>query len=172
MKIPLDPPFSKGEVVRRPTLLCEWETLNSKWGDVFLSGGCYLAQDSNMNLYPSALFVLLLAVFGSAHAEVMDKEPALIENILWGLVSSVLCLFAARFKPWLLLVVVPLPALYFLNLVSEIRDPFVGPAILKEAGEFYIYSGYGLGILILASILVGLGWSVVKVRHNKPLEPT
>lgn len=127
---------------------------------------------TEMNMARLTLLVLLLVAFGLAHAEVMDKEPSLMQNIVWGLVSSALCLFVARFKPWLLLVVVPLPAFYFLSLLSEIHDPFVGPAMLNEAGKLYIYSGYGLGVLVLASIFVGLWWRAVKAQHNRPLEPT
>lgn len=118
------------------------------------------------------LVVLLLAAFGSSHAEVMDKEPSLAENIIWGVAGSVLCFVAARYKPWLLLVAAPLPILYFLNLAGELQDPFVGPAILNEAGKIYIYSGYGLGVLVLVSIFAGLSWRAVKAQHNKPLEPT
>ncbi len=113
-----------------------------------------------------ALF-FLLSVLGTAHAEVMDKEPSLMQNIAWGFVSSALSLLAARFKPWSLLLVVPLPVMYFWDLIREIQDPFVGPAMLKEAGAIYIYSGYGLGVLVLASIFVGLLWRAVKAQHNE-----
>jgi hypothetical protein len=127
---------------------------------------------NEMNQLRLIAVFLLLSVLGTAHAEVMDKEPSLMQNIAWGLVSSALSLFAARFKPWLLLLVVPLPAIYFLDLIREIRDPFVGPAMLREAGPIYIYSGYGLGVVLLVSIFVGLWWRAVKAQHNKPLEPT
>ena len=131
-----------------------------------------MLRKTEMNSALLAFLVLMLAAFGSAHAEVMDKEPSLTQNIVWGLVSSCLCLLSARFKPWLLLVVVPVPSLHFWALFSEIRDPFVGPAMLNEAGEIYIYSGYGLGVLVFASVVVGLWWRAVKAQHNKPLEPT
>lgn len=127
---------------------------------------------TEMNLARLSFLVLLLAAFGSAHAEVMDKEPSLTQNILWGLVSSTLCLLVARFKPWFLLVVAPVPVFYFVALFSEMNDPFVGPAMLNEVGAVYIYSGYGLGVLVLASIVVGLWWRAAKAQHNKPLEPT
>jgi hypothetical protein len=127
---------------------------------------------TEMNLARLTFLVLLLVTFGTAHAEVMDKEPSLLQNVLWGVASSALCFLAARFKPWLLLLVVPVPAFYFLALFSELRDPFVGPDILKEAGTVYVYSGYGLGVLVLVSIFVGLWWRAAKAQHNKPLEPT
>jgi hypothetical protein len=109
---------------------------------------------------------LTLAASGLAYAEVMDKEPSLMQNTVWGLVGSALCLLVARFKPWLLLVVVPLPAFYFLSLLSEIHDPFVRPAMLSEAGKLYICNAYGLGGLMLASIFSGLWWRTVKVQEN------
>ena len=117
-----------------------------------------------MSHYRSVLLILLLVAFGSAHAEVMDKEPSLTENIIWGVVGSALCFVAARYKPWLLLVVGPLPILYFVNLIGHLQDPFVGPAILREAGKLYIYSGYGLGVSVLVSIIVGLWWPAVKTK--------
>ncbi len=51
------------------------------------------------NMARLTFFVLLLAVVSSAQAEVMDKEPSLMQIILWGLVSSTIRLFAARYKP-------------------------------------------------------------------------
>ena len=124
---------------------------------------------NEMNNPLLVILILLLSAFGTAHAEVMDKEPSLMQNMALGLVSTVLCLLAARFKPWLLLLVVPLPALYFWYLVGEIRDPFVGTAMFNEAGAIYIYSAYGLGLLVFASIVGGLWWRSVKAQHKKPL---
>ena len=120
-----------------------------------------------MNRYRLLLLILLLIVFDPALAAVMDNEPSLTQNIIWGVVGSVLCLVAARYKPWLLLVVGPLPILYFVNLIGVLQHPFVGPAILREAGKLYIYSGYGLGISVLVSIVVGTWWSAVKTRQLK-----
>ncbi len=78
----------------------------------------------------------------SVHAEVMDKEPSLESVVLWGIIGSLVAILSVRFKSWLLLLSLPLPALYFLGLILEIKDPYVGPAILSEAGAIYIYSTY------------------------------
>jgi hypothetical protein len=95
-------------------------------------------------------------IFGIAHAEVMDKEPNLTQNIVLGFLSVGLCFIAARFKPWTLVLVAPLPLLYFVGLIIEINDPNMGPSILDEAGYFYIFSGYFLTCSVLASIIAGL----------------
>ena len=63
-----------------------------------------------------------------------------------------------RFTPWFLLIIVPFPIFYFYALVIEILDPFVGKAILKETGNIYIYSSYGLPVLITANIIIGFLW--------------
>jgi hypothetical protein len=102
-----------------------------------------------------ALFIQFF-IFGIAHAEVMDKEPTLTQNIILGILSVGLCFIAARFKPWVLVVVAPLPLLYFLGLIIEIHDQYVGPSILDEAGYFYIFSGYFLTFSFFASIVAGL----------------
>ncbi|NIP37707.1 MAG: hypothetical protein GWO07_01345 [Candidatus Dadabacteria bacterium] len=88
----------------------------------------------------------------------MDKEPS--SGLVWvmGLCGLIACLIAAIYKPKLLLIVIPLPAFFFYGLIAEIRDPYVGPGILREAGQFYINSAYGFTVLLLISILVGLGW--------------
>jgi uncharacterized membrane protein len=102
--------------------------------------------------------VILLSIFLTkpGYAEVMDKEPSLILNYLWGILGAALCFFAARFKPWILLLVAPLPILYFTALIYELLDQHVGKDILNEAGYFYVVSGYFLAFSILASIGAGL----------------
>ena len=108
--------------------------------------------------YLHTIIFILFIIVGSAQAEVMDKESSLTINIYWGLISSILCLLTARFTPWFLLIIVPFPIFYFYALVIEILDPFVGKAILKETGNIYIYSSYGLPVLITANIIIGFLW--------------
>lgn len=91
-----------------------------------------------------------------AYAEVMDKEPSLFQNYLWGILGVLICFLAARFKPLFLLLAAPLPILYFSALIYEILDPYVGKDILHEAGYFYVISSYLLAIAIFASIGTGL----------------
>lgn len=113
-----------------------------------------------------ATFSLLLVSSSSVYAEVMDKEPALISIVLCGIIGSLLAILSTRFKPWLLLLAFPFPALYFYGLILEINDPYVGPAILNEAGSIYIYSAYFLSVLLVFSPFIGMIWR----KHNKSLK--
>jgi uncharacterized membrane protein len=113
-----------------------------------------------------ATFSLLLVSSSSVYAEVMDKEPALISIVLCGIIGSLLAILSTRFKPWLLLLAFPFPALYFYGLILEINDPYVGPAILNEAGSIYIYSAYLLSVLLVFSPFIGMIWR----KHNKSLK--
>ncbi len=113
-----------------------------------------------------ATFSLLLVSSFSVYAEVMDKEPTQGSMILWGVIGSLVAIFSVRFKPWLLLLALPFPALYFYGLILEINDPYVGPAILNEAGPIYIYSAYLLSALLVFSPFIGMIWR----KHNKSLK--
>lgn len=101
-----------------------------------------------------------------AYAEVMDKEPSLIVNYIWGITGAILCFATARYKPWLLLLIAPLPLFYFAALITEINDPFVGKAILNEADSIYVISSYALCVFVIASISAGL-WVRKNEKHNK-----
>ncbi|NQZ25027.1 MAG: hypothetical protein HRT55_01770 [Colwellia sp.] len=111
------------------------------------------------------IFLLLLPI--SAHAEVMDKEPSLQFNFIWGIGGSIATLLCARYKPKFLPLITLLPLFYFYALWEEINDPHVGPQILREAGEFYIHSAYALGISVISCIPIGLLWFWWYKQHNK-----
>jgi len=116
------------------------------------------------------IFIIIVSFFPlSAHAEVMDKEPSLLFVFLCGAFGSVAILITARYKSILLILVAPLPLLYFYALLVEINDPFVGPAILKEAGTFYVNSAYVLGCTVASSIPIGLLWLWCYKQHNKKI---
>jgi len=92
--------------------------------------------------------MLTFAVF-----EVMDKEPSLLSlAILYG----ALCIVAwlASWKRWwfgLLL----LPVFAIVNNIPEMIDPYVGPAILHEAGRRYVVLSYALLCSALAVTIIG-----------------
>lgn len=97
------------------------------------------------------LTVFLLSLFPLlGHAEVVDKECSLVTIWLLGLSESVLSFLAARFKPWLLFIVLPMIG------VSELMDPHVGLAMAEEAGRFYMFISWAAPILLLAG--TGLGF--------------
>ena len=75
-------------------------------------------------------------------AEVMDKEPAAHSLLIAGLCIALAAFFAVRFSRWLLLLFAPVACIAAVGLTGEIRDPFVGPAIVQEAGYRYVVLGY------------------------------
>jgi len=85
----------------------------------------------------------VLAIF-----EVMDKEPSLLALAA---VYGVLCATAyvgSRKRWWLGLLLLPFVGL--VNNVAELRDPYVGPAILQEAGWPYVAMSYAMLLAAVA----------------------
>jgi hypothetical protein len=81
--------------------------------------------------------------------EVMDKEPPLAQTAILYCVLAVAGFLLAQKRWWFGLAVLPVVALFAWADVSELRDPFVGPAIVREAGLLHVVLWY---VLILASI--------------------
>jgi hypothetical protein len=83
--------------------------------------------------------------------EVMDKEPPLGQRAaVYGILSLVGVLLARK-RWWLGLSVLPISVLFGLADVSELRDPFVGPAIIEEAGVLHVVVWYALILLAVTS---------------------
>ncbi len=98
-------------------------------------------------------FISLLPLL--AHAEVMDKEFSFLTVVLLNLFGMILVFLAARLKPWLLLILLPvLGTLFYLHL-TELIDPYVGPAIAKEAGKLYIFISWSAPVLVIVSCSIG-----------------
>jgi hypothetical protein len=90
--------------------------------------------------------------------EVMDKEPLLVQTaILYGVLAT--CGFLlSRKRWWWGLLVLPIVVLFACIDFGELYDPFIGPAIIEEAGytHFLAWQGFILGGLllpVLASVL-------------------
>jgi hypothetical protein len=92
-------------------------------------------------------------------AEVMDKEPAAPWLLAWGLAIALVLFFAVRFSRWLLLLFLPVACVAAVGLTSEIRDPFIGPAILQEAGYSYACIGYVAATAPFIACLLGFIYS-------------
>jgi hypothetical protein len=87
--------------------------------------------------------------------EVMDKEPSIRSMWISALVLGGGGLLLCRRWPWLVLLILPVVALGTWALSAEIADPFVGPAILREAGTNYPTHAYASGALSAILPLMG-----------------
>jgi len=87
--------------------------------------------------------VLVFAASGvSSYAEVMDKEPSLVENWVWSIAGGLLAIAAWRWRWWLGLALTSIALFGFVPVYAELQDPSVGPAIRREAGERYVTHFY------------------------------
>jgi len=87
---------------------------------------------------PRALLALAcLAYPGILMAEVSDKEP--IAVLFWqvGIAAALLCLFTARFKPWLGAICFVPATSWFASLFLELRSPDISLYLRLEQGNGY-----------------------------------
>ena len=92
----------------------------------------------------------MAGTFAYAFLEVMDKEPSLLVTaILYGVLGA-LGYVLSRQRWWWGLLLLPLVAALAWRDVSELYDPFVGPAIVMEAGYSYVLGWHALIIAGLA----------------------
>jgi hypothetical protein len=83
--------------------------------------------------------------------EVMDKEPSLFGLALWYGVLCALAYLASRIRWWLGLLLLPVIGISgFFGNIAEVRDPFIGPAILQEAGKRYVTLSYAMLLTAIA----------------------
>jgi hypothetical protein len=116
-----------------------------------------------MNSHRRVIFIVgvLLAWASNAHAEVMDKEPSLAQIWTVALVLGLLGAAAWRWNSWIGAVVSVLAALAAWAMHTEFADPFVGPAILAEAGRPHIAFAY---LAVLACALLHGAGAILRAR--------
>jgi hypothetical protein len=71
-------------------------------------------------------------------AEVADKEPTLPHIWCLAVIFSVSGLFLCRWRAASALLALLPAAIWAIALISELRDPFVGPAMIRELGRGYV----------------------------------
>ena len=86
-------------------------------------------------------------------AEVGDKVPRLPILFLWTATIVLLAWVLIRKKKWLAVVPVGLGVIFAIGATAEARDPFVGPAIIRELGHGYIALAYLAAALPFIAIL-------------------
>jgi hypothetical protein len=104
------------------------------------------------------LLALLLALFPYlAHAEVMDKEPALASIwFLCGAGAFVAFLFAIKRTTLLGIIAISGIITFFAGLLFELHDANIGPAILREAGIAYVVSAYAAPLMLSACLIAAV----------------
>jgi hypothetical protein len=90
-----------------------------------------------------------------AVAEVSDKVLSIPEIWLWSGLGAVVAFAAWRYRFWAGLLVSLPASLFAIATIAEVRDPYVGPAILMEQGWLYVASAYGSFVLIVVAALLG-----------------
>jgi hypothetical protein len=101
--------------------------------------------------------------------EVMDKEASLEGLWLTSLVLGIGGFLLARYRYRWLLLVVPIALFFAYDQISEIRDPSVGPHIVREAGQAYVTHSYVAVTVAFALPLVGaIIWRMRRTSLAKP----
>ena len=97
----------------------------------------------------------------------MDKEPTL--GRLWGvgLLIGLLGFFAWRRHVVLGALATLVAAIFVWSFHWELTDPYVGPAILEEAGQGYVLQAYGAMLVCAALHLAGVA---ALIKRRRPRE--
>jgi hypothetical protein len=86
-------------------------------------------------------------------AEVSDKVTRLPVLFLWSAALVLLAWALIRKKKWLAILPAGFGALFAVAATAEVRDPFVGPAIITELGHSYVAFAYLSAALPFIAIL-------------------
>jgi hypothetical protein len=114
----------------------------------------------------SAAIVTVLVLLPSvAWAEVMDKEPTLSSIWGWALVLGVMGFFAWRRHFALGAFITLLAAVQVWSFHLELADPYVGPAILHEAGRSYVVQAY-TAMAVCGVLHLGGLTALLRRRHR------
>ena len=89
-------------------------------------------------------------------AEVSDKVPTIGGIWLFAAVISLACLFASAWRRRAAFVAFPLIVLWAFIITSEVRDPYVGSAIVREFGRGYVTQAYIAAIVPVVFLAIGL----------------
>jgi hypothetical protein len=92
----------------------------------------------------------------------MDKEPSLTWMLGVVVAGSLAAFIASRYRPRLLAFILVIVGAIFAGQYLELLDPSVGPAIRREAGEFYVLVSWSGLFFVVAGALIGL-----YVRHRR-----
>lgn len=86
--------------------------------------------------------------------EVMDKELTVPRLWAIGAVGGLVGYVAGRWRPWAAIPVAMLLAFFAASAITELRDQFVGPAVIVEAGRAYPFqlgAAFSVGFILTAA---------------------
>lgn len=86
--------------------------------------------------------------------ELLGREPSL--RVIWGgaILLGIVGYVGARFRSWLALPALALVALAAWTQLGELLDPRVGPAIIEEAGQWYVaQAGAAIALAVILCVL-------------------
>ena len=108
----------------------------------------------------SRLIYLLLLLPLPAFAEVSDKVASIQQLWIAAAVAGFVAFLVARYQFALGLILLPVSVVLIISGLEPVRDPFIGPAVISEQGQAYVWAVYGSATILLALHLVGLwlGW--------------
>lgn len=104
----------------------------------------------------------MMHALGFALLEVMDKEWSVPSMWLIFLVLGVAAAWLARRSIFASLCVASLVVLLAMGQHSELTDPFVGPAIRREAGGAYFVHSYASMAVALALCAGAVAWAALR----------
>lgn len=111
-----------------------------------------------------SLFLSTLLLPAWARAEVLDKEFSLSTLVVGAVVGAIVTFWTASRKPRLLVGLLPAVGVFFASHLSELLDPFVGPAMAFEGGQAYVIASWASPLFVVAAAAAGY---VLRVRNAK-----
>ncbi len=89
-------------------------------------------------------------------AEVMDKEPTILVVWVSAFLIALLGVAAAALRWWAGLIFTAVAVMLSIAILLEIHDPYVGPAIRREAGSGYVVQVYAAATAIVSPLLAAI----------------
>lgn len=103
-----------------------------------------------------SFFIVMLLAPALASAEVLDKEFSLTTVAGVALFGCVAAFWTARTYPWALAILLPVTGIFFWLHLSELLDPFVGPAMAAEGGIAYVITSWLAPVAVAVSTAFGV----------------
>ena len=75
-------------------------------------------------------------------AEIADKEPTLLTVWIVAIALSLAAFAACSWRRWMVVLPLSVAAVWAFAIISELRDPQLGPAISEELGWSYVLQAH------------------------------